>query len=401
MPSPKHFLQTVSFILVLFLLAAQCHSPPPPPLPATPTGPVVRIALLSPASGEMATFGRFMRNGVIMAFDKWNEQGGALDHQIEWTNYDTHCRFEPARQAAQQAIVEGHQLIIGPLCSTAAIAAATAVESEQALMISPTATHPLVTVDGRGQTRPMVFRISYVWPWQARAAAQFARDNLKANQAALLFPAGDDYAVALAETFSQQFAAHGGKIVYQGRYTPGHTDLAGVLTAIGQSQAEIIYLPADAALVNQVAGQLKESGLAEAPTKIPTALTLLGSDSWESPELDLSVAAGSYFTAHFAAAENRPLVKTWTNAYKATYAIEPDTLAALGYDAANVLITAIEQAGTFEPAAIAQALEQGKFTGVTGQMSFDAQHNPLKPAPILYIDRQSLVFFTSIVPRQE
>jgi branched-chain amino acid transport system substrate-binding protein len=385
-------------ILSLIVLAAQCNAPPGPPLPTTPPGPVIRIALLSPDAGELATFGRMMRNGSIMAFDEWNERGGLLGHRLEWTIYDTNCEFETARQATQQAIDDGLKFIIGPVCSEAAIGAATVAESKQVLMISPTATHPLVTVDDQGKTRPNIFRASYVSSWQAKAIARFARNNLKLNKAAILVNPRDDYAAVLAETFAQQFIAQGGEIVYQHTHTLDDSDLADKLNAISQVGAEVIYLPADAVTVNQVANRLNERGLLKLSTESETGLTLLGSDSWASPELDLAATAGSYFTTHFVLTDERPLGQTWAEAYKATYAIEPDTLAALGYDAATILAAAIEQAGTFEPVAVAEALEQGSFEGITGQMLFDHQHSPLKPVPIVYVDHERIVFSTSISP---
>jgi branched-chain amino acid transport system substrate-binding protein len=384
-------------LLSLIVLASQCNAPPGPPLPTTPTGPVIRIALLSPDAGEMATFGRMMRNGSIMAFDEWNEQG-LLGHRLEWAIYDTNCEFETARQATQQAIDDGLKFMIGPVCSEAAIGAATVAESAQALMISPTATHPLVTVNGQGKTRPTIFRVSYVSSWQAKAAARFVHNDLTINKAAILVNPRDDYATALAETFAQQFTAQGGEIVYQNTYTPGDSDLADKLNAINQAGAEVIYLPADVAIVNQVADRLNELGLSKLSTESETGLTLLGSDSWASPELDLAATTGSYFTTHFVLTDEHPLGQTWAEAYKATYAIEPDTLAALGYEAATLLAVAIEQAGTFEPVIVARALEQGSFEGITGQITFDHQHNPLKSVPIVYIGQEGIVFSTSISP---
>jgi branched-chain amino acid transport system substrate-binding protein len=394
-----HRLTWLAPLLSLIVLTAQCNaSPPTPPLPTTPTGPAIQIAFLSPAAGELATFGRMMRNGSLMVFDEWNEQGGLRGHRIEWTVYDTNCQFEVARQAAEEAIDDGFKLLIGPLCSEAAIAAATVAESAQVLMISPTATHPLVTVDSQGQTRSTIFRASYVWAWQGKTAAQFAYDTLKVNKAALLFYPSDDYARLLAETFAQQFTTQGGEIVHQATYTPADTDFANTLTTISQAGAEVIYLPANASIANQVASQLSALDISNTSTAAQPNLTVLGSDSWESSELDLTTTAGSYFTTHFVLDDDRPIVHTWTEAYKSAYAIEPDPLAARGYDAAIILTAAIEQAGTFEPVAVAKALEQGTFEGVTGQITFDHQHNPIKPVPIVYIDHQSILFSTSIPP---
>jgi branched-chain amino acid transport system substrate-binding protein len=333
-----------------------------------------------------------MRNGSIMAFEEWNNEGGLLEHRIEWVVYDTDCQFDTARQVTQQAIDDGLQFIIGPLCSEAAIAAAQTAQLEKVLLISPAATHPLVTVDGAGQTRRTIFRAGYAYPLQAQAAALFAYQTLKANKAALFSSPGDNYSATLARLFAQQFSGQGGEIVHQTTYTPGDVDFTDTLLALRHSEAEVIYLPAPAAVVNRVAGQLNELG-SSGPSSNPV---LLGSDSWESVELDLSATGGSYFTTHFAPTDQRPPVQTWTETYKSAYAIEPNTLAVLGYDAATLLITAIQQAGTFDTSAVVKALEQGVFRGVTGQISFDNQHNPIKPVPVVQIKDGRTIFLTSV-----
>lgn len=383
--------------LILALLAAQCNALPTPPLPVSPGGPAVRIALLSPSTGELATFGRRVRNGSIMAFDKWNARGGLLNRRIEWVTFDTNCEYETARQATQQAIDGGLQFIIGPVCSEAAIAAAELAESAQVLMISPTATHPLVTVDGQGHTRSTVFRATFAYPRQGEAAAHFAYNTLKANKAALFFDPRDDYATKLAEVFAQRFTAEGGQIVYRATYTSDETDLSDSLTASSRAGAEVIYLPAPAQVVNRVAGQLSSPDLSVLSANTQTGLVLLGSDSWESTELDLAATAGSYFTVYFVSASNHPTTQAWAESYKSIYAIEPDTLAALGYDAAIFLTGAIQQAGTFEPVAVAKALEQGKFDSLTGQITFDHRHNPIKPVPIVQVTKDEGMTFSAYV----
>lgn len=352
-----------------------------PPLPLPPAGPSLRIALLSPTVGELATFGRVLRNGSILAFDDWNSRGGVLGRRIEWSVYEADCDFETVQQATQQALADGIQFIIGPLCSAAAIAAAEVAEANQVLLMAPTATQPLVTVNSQGQTRPTVFRVSYAYPLQGQAAARFAGESLGARQAALLLDPSDDYSAALGQAFAAQFSAQGGEIVYQATYTSADSDFLPSLQAAGAAGAEVIYLPAAIPLVNRVAGQLSQLQSAN-----PQGLTLLGSDSWTGPELDLAAAAGSYFTMHFFLAENRPRIKAWAEAYKASYAVAPDTLAVLGYDAAATLLAAIQQAGSFEVKQVVKSLEQGRFEAITGPLSFDHQHNPIKPVPVGQIE---------------
>ena len=381
----------IGLFLTLTLLAAQCGAPPTPPLPVTPAGPTIPIALLVPNSGELATFGRMAQNGSLMAFDEWNNRGGVLGYRLEETIYGADCDFESGRQAAQKAMAAGQRFIVGPLCSEAAIGAATVITPGQVLLMAPAATHPLVTVDGQGQTRPTVFRTSYVWQWQARAMAGFAYNTLKVKQAAILTNPTDDYAAALVETFTQVFVDRGGQIVYQAAYTANDAELADMLNAINRAGAGAIYLPAGAATVNRVAGQLEK-------LQFDPKLTLLGSDSWESAELDLARAAGSYFPAHFALDAPWPAAQTWAAAYKATYAVEPTTLAALSYDAVNLLAAAINRTGTLEPTSIAQTLAQERFEGVTGAINYDSQHNPNKPVSIMYIDHGKIIWAAVVSP---
>jgi branched-chain amino acid transport system substrate-binding protein len=360
-----------------------------PPLPLPPTGPTLRVALLLPTTGELAPFGRAMRNGAILAFDQWNSHGGVLGQPIEWTIYEATCDFETAQQAAQQALSDGIQFMIGPLCSEAAIAAASVIEAraDTALLLAPTATHPLVTVAGPGQTRSTVFQASYGFTFQGRAVARFAFETLKARRAAILLNPGDDYSAALSSAFAAEFAGQGGKIVYQVTYTAADTDFTAALQATAAAKATVLYLPGAVPEVNRVAGQLNQLRSAG-----PANLTLLGSDSWAGAELDLTATTGSYFPVHFFLEDQRPAVQQWAESYKASYAVAPDTLAALSYDAAALLMTAIQQTGAVEVKKVAQTLEQGRFEGVTGPIKFDSRHNPLKPVPIVQVKAGQLTF---------
>jgi branched-chain amino acid transport system substrate-binding protein len=332
-----------------------------------------------------------VRNGIIMAFDEWNNQGGVMGHRLTWVDYDTGCDFAAGQQAAQQALKDGANFMIGPLCSAAAIGAAHIITSSQAILIAPAATHPLVTVDSQSRQRPTVFRVALAWPQQAQAAANFAINSLSGHRAAILFDPADDYALTLAHAFAQQFTHLGGQIVYQAAYTPTDNDFDSFWQAISQAGVEVLYLPASANVANQVATQIKQAGLAD-------KLTLLGSDSWDSQVLDVATTSGSYFMPHFFGQDNRPETRQWANAYKATYAIEPTSLAALGYESANLLAQAVQQAGKVEVKAIAQTLAQGRFQGITGPISFDQQHNSLKPIPVVQLKDGAITFVTYVTP---
>ncbi len=380
-----------ALLLLLFSVVA-CQSaipaPPTPPLPATPAGPTLRVALLSPMSGEMATFGRQMRNGIIMAFDGWNKRGGPRAHRLTWQLYDSQCDFDRAEQVTQQAIEEGHHLIIGPLCSEAAIAAALVAEANSALLITPTATHPLVTVTGQGQTRPTVFRASYAYPQQAAAVAHFAATDLAVENVALLYDPGDAYSTALARTFEQTFTAQDGRIAYRTTLTPETPDLVPILTALRTAGSQVVYAPLDP----ELAARLNEAAAPSEP------LILLGSDRWATTHFDQSGLVGSYYPLHFTPNDDRPQIVRWAEAYKAIYAVEPDSLAALGYEAADLLAQAVDTGGSIDPATVAHTLAQNTFETFTGPLRFDDHHNPIKPIPILEVEAEGTDFVTVVTP---
>jgi branched-chain amino acid transport system substrate-binding protein len=346
----------------------------------------------------MATFGRIAQSGITLAFDEWNNQGGVSGHRLEWVVFDSGCDFETAQMAVQQALEEGFKFFIGPICSEATLGAVVPLSSANGLMLSPTATHPLVTVNGQGQTRAMIFRGSYTYQRQAQAAALFARDRLKINKAAVLAQPNDDYSAALADNFAHQFVIAGGEVVYQAVSSPNAQDFPEILSHIYQVGAELIYLPGSAPVANQTAQRLRDLGFFNAASSSNLNLILLGSDGWESDDLDRIATQNSYFPVHFTPADQRPPVQDWIQRYKSANSVEPTTLAALSYDAAHILAAAIARSGSLEPLAVAKVLEQNKFEAITGPISFDHFHNPIKPVPFVQVHQEGLVYIASVLP---
>ena len=382
-------------ILIVLLALIGCSAAAQPPLPPTPPAATVSVALLAPTTGELAPIGRAVQNGVTLAFDQWNEPGGLLNRPITWQIYPTACTFDSGQEAARQAIEDGRRFIIGPVCSEAALGAAPVAQAAEALLISPTAIHPLVTVDPQQQVRPTVFTVAYGEALQGQAAAQLAYDHLAKRRAALLYSPQDMAAVRLVEAFAGQFQADGGEIVNRSPYPGGTTDFGEWLWAIGESGADLLYLPADAATANQVAAQLRELAV---DSSDGGELTLLGSDAWESDQLDRTLVDGSYFPVHYTPLDPNPKIKTWADTYKSVYAVAPNTLAALAYDTANILAEAIHQANALDPLVVAEMIEPSRFEGVTGPITFEGDHRALKPVPFIQIREQTGQYVTSVQP---
>jgi branched-chain amino acid transport system substrate-binding protein len=110
------------------------------------------------------------------------------------------------------------------------------------------------------------------------------------------------------------------------------------------------------------------------------------------------VVEGGYYTNHYSGDDPRPVVQDWVEKYTEEYGAEPDALATLAYDAAMMLLQAIEEAGSDDPAAVAEAMEGMEFSVVSGDIVFDEQHNPIKSAVILQVSGGEIIYMDTISP---
>jgi branched-chain amino acid transport system substrate-binding protein len=366
-----------------------------PPLPDTaPAGPVVRVAVLTPMTGELATFGEMVRNGITLAFEEANDAGGVQGHTIEWVLEDTRCDPQTAREAAERVISEWEvRFIVGGVCSEAAVPIARAADERGALFVAATATHPLVTVDSDGAARRLVFRAAFAYPYQARAAAHFALNDLGARRAAVLTNPADSYVRALSDEFAAGFVAGGGRVVITPIYTytldGALGDFSPVISQAAQTVPDVFYVPDGYPVANPVGSQVQ----AQAP-----GVALIGSELWDNGALSLGAVEGAYFTLHYHPEAAGDKAGAWRERYLSAYAVEPDTLAALGYDAAAVLAAGMAEAEGLSPEAVAQSLEKLEYEGVTGGWRFDAQHNPLKPVVVARIESGHVLVHTTVRP---
>ncbi len=392
----------VSFILVLSVLALTACGGAPTPAATTapekteavattaaPSGATVKVAILAPLSGDVATFGKSTREGAEMAIEEWNAKGGVNGKTIEVVVEDSQCSAEAAVSAANKVIDrDGAKFIIGEVCSGASIPISNIAIAKNVFQISPTSTNPKLTFENN-QTKPTVFRACFTDDWQGGSAAQFAIDTLGAKTAAIMVDKGNDYVLGLGEYFRDAFESRGGKVLVWETYTSEDSDFSAILTKVKDANPDILYLPDYYSTVNLIAGQAKEKGI---------AATMMGGDGWDSSDLDTAVVDGGYFSNHYYPGEERPVVQDFVKKYTEKYGKTPDALATLAYDAANMLFLAMEKTGSEDPIAVSQTMAAMEFEVVSGQIKFDEQHNPVKAAFILHVTGGKIELATTLYP---
>jgi branched-chain amino acid transport system substrate-binding protein len=390
-----------SCALALVGCEKKASAPPPPSAPSggtaaapaggTPgvTGDTILLGEVGSLTGSEATFGISTRNAIELAIREVNAAGGVKGKKIEIRVYDNQSKPEEAAQAANRLINQDNVLLIlGEVASSNSMAMAEKAQPAKVPMISNASTNPKVTEIG-----DYIFRVCFIDPFQGYVMAKFAHDNLKINKVAVLRDLGSAYSQGLADVFERKFTEMGGKIVARETYTKGSTDFRSQLTAIKRASPDAIYIPGYYNDVGLIARQARELGI---------TAKLMGGDGWDSEKLfELGGAAieGSYFSNHYSPDDPNPQIQKFIADYKAAFGSVPDSLAALGYDAARVAVDAIKRAPSFDRAAIRDAIAQTKnFPGVTGNITLDDKRNATKPAVVLEVGKGKTKYVATIAP---
>jgi branched-chain amino acid transport system substrate-binding protein len=360
---------------------------------SAPAGDKIVIGHVGSMTGNEATFGDSTDKGIRLALDEQNKKGGVKGKQLVLKTLDDQGKPEEAAIAATRLVTQDKvAVLLGEVASSRSLAMAPVADSNRVPMISPTSTNPRVTKDG-DKTRPYVFRVCFIDPFQGTVMAKFAREKLKVDKVAVLRDVGNDYSVGLADFFSKKYKELGGSIVTDVSYKAGDQDFKAQLTAIKTKNPQAIYVPGYYTDVALISRQARELGLKQ---------PLMGGDGWDSSKLyEISKGAldGSYFSNHYSDEDPSPVIQEFVQKYKAAYGNVPDALAVLGYDAARVAVDAIERAKDLSGPAVREAIEQTKsFKGVSGTINIDSDHNAVKSAVVLGIKNNAAKYSTTIAP---
>jgi branched-chain amino acid transport system substrate-binding protein len=354
-------------------------------------GDTILIGHFGSMTGSEATFGQSTDKGVRLAVKEINAAGGVKGKKIDIKTYDDQGKSQEAGTAVTRLITADHvTAVLGEVASSLSLAGGRVAQQYGVPMISPSSTNPQVT-----QIGDMVFRVCFLDPFQGWVEAKFARENLKAQKAAILYDQAQAYSKGLKDYFKQAFEQMGGTITTDQAYTGGDQDFSAQLTTIRQTKPDVILVPGYYTDAGNISIQVRKLGI---------TVPLLGGDGWDSTQLAAigkDAIEGSYYSNHYSFQENRPEVKNFVEKYKADYGVVPDGLAALGYDAARLLFDAMGRAPSLDGKTLAAAIAATKgFHGVTGIISMDANRDAKKSAVIVQVKGGVPVYVTTIEPPQ-
>jgi branched-chain amino acid transport system substrate-binding protein len=325
---------------------------PPPAEPAA----AVRVGAILPlgGGGAMQQYGALVRQGVDIALAEHAQGDGPA---VELVVADDAGDAANAARALAELESGDVVAVIGPLLEQALAAAANARATPDLALISPTAP--------AGPQAVNAFALNTEDTRGAETLAQFAvrRGHTRIG---LLYPRTEDFR-RLAQAFRSALQAAGGTLAVDVGYDPNTTTFAQPMERLRTAGVDVVYAPATERIIRQLAPQFEYYGLG--------AVQILGSDGWTTDEVLRMVPArnleGVVATTPLLRTSDAVAWDRFVGLYEAAHRRTLDTpYPALGYDAARLVLDAIQRSGGRRPGDVARALASTTdFRGATGVLS--------------------------------
>ena len=338
--------------------------------PETATGDVV-VGMYGSLTGDGASFGQSSVEGAQLAVEEINAAGGVLGRKIRLLVEDDQSRPEEASNAVTKLITQDKVVaVLGEVASRRTLAAAPVAQKYQIPLITPASTNERVT-----QVGDYIFRVCFIDPFQGEVLAKFAYHDLKARRVAVLKDIGQDYSVGLTDSIQKTFTGLGGQVFDPVSYSSADADFRAILTQVRAQKPDAIFVPGYYSEAAIIVRQARELGM---------TMPILGGDGWVGDALKNGREAlkNTFISNHYSGENPDPLVQNFRKAYRTKFNREPDSIAALGYDAAKVLADSITRAGSTEGPKVRDAIAAANVKGVTGQLRMNASRDVVKPAVI-------------------
>ncbi|MBW2991342.1 ABC transporter substrate-binding protein [Candidatus Woesearchaeota archaeon] len=346
-------------IVILSLLITGCAS----------TGQVVKedtikIGVFSVLSGEAAIYGQAIKNGMEIAKDDINRQGGVLGRKIELVYEDTHLDSKLAVTVMNKFVnIDKFPIVISGEGSGATLAAAPLADQTNTLMMVAIASTPDIKESG-----DYVFRVIPSDDYQGVEMARLAGE-LDYSKAAVLY-VNDAFGFGIKNVFEKEYKE---KTVASEAFEPGATDFRTHLTKIKALNPELMIVIARTEFPN-ILKQAKELGL-------NTGIITSGEFKDESLVEASGKAAEEVLVPFYA--ETKDYVD-FAAKFKAIHGTEPALFSDYGYDALKAVAEAIDNAQTTNPTRVKDALYKTEFKGATGTVKFDENGEVIGKPFVIY-----------------
>ena len=332
----------------------------------------IKIGLAAVKSGSDAAIGATMLDGAQIAIDEWNAKGGVLGKKIETISLDDEAKPDKAVNVAQTLVDDGVVAVIGHLNSNCTIPASRVYNDAKVIQITPGSTNPQYTEQGF----PYAFRICGRDDQQGPVAAAFLHDQLHLNKIAILNNKSS-YGEGLADEVKKTFEAKGGTVTIFSGIGQDERDFRANLSVIQGSGAEGFFWGGMYGQGGPLFVQLRQQGMT-----IPFAT---GDGCFDQSFINtVGASAANAYLSFGKDYHSIPAAQSFLQKYQDKYHHPEGAYSVYGYDAANVLLTAITQAQSTDPDKVSAIIKGQPFDTILGKIEFDAKGDVKKSGFVMW-----------------
>jgi branched-chain amino acid transport system substrate-binding protein len=373
----REFVVSVGAVGVGGILAACAPQTAAPgaPAPQQPTTKgTIKIATQSPLSGGQAVLGEALKNGAQLAVEQLKSPVEGLGFRVELVAFDDQAKPDVGVANARQIVNDPDILaVVGHLNSGVAIPSSEVYKDYDLTMVSPANTNPCITDRAYLVTNRVCGRDDV----QGTVGAEFAYNELKVKSAFVIHDK-TTYGQGVAEFFRDRFRELGGQVLgFEGTEEKANFDP--LITQIAAVKPDLIYFGGIYDQAGVFFKQARDRGI---------TAQFLGPDGMDSSEL-AKIAGTAVVNMHYTSVAAPPTVyegaRKFVQDYKQRFGKDPEPFSAQAYDAAAIILKAIEaaikDAGGNKPTrrAVAEKVRATKdFQGITGVITFDERGDPVK-----------------------
>ena len=337
------------------------------------------VGVLVPLTGRNAQYGKWILEGLELARDEINAQGGVSHRQIVLDVQNDEA--DPAKAISGYGYlvtVKKDQVIYGPWASSAVLAIAPFANRDKVTVLA-SAISPKIRDAG-----DYIFRMQPDAHYYLQALVPYVRAKMKVSRIGILY-INNDFGIDQSLVFSKLFAEQGGTVVVNDAYKPDATDFRAELTKLKLEGVDSVFIAGYTEMAI-ILKQIPQVGLRN--------IKIIGSVPTENPDI-LSVAGpaaeGVVFPFHFDEYSLDPAVVSFQTRYRVRYGHPAEGFAALAFDGLHALALAA-RGSDFSGMEIKKGLYAlSAMHGVTGTTSFDDHGDVIKPIVIKHIENSKFV----------
>lgn len=343
-------------------------------------GEAFRVGLEAPLSGDQSVLGEGMLDGARLAAAQLNERGGILGRQVEVVPIDDAADPETGVEAAEAAIEDGLDGVVGPYNS--GVGAETLPLYVDAGLVPIRLTSDPVT-NGLGFTlQPMTYQIAPV-------ASEALTEWLGADSVAIAYDPTQNYTTSVSAALKESLEDAGVTVTAYEEVQPGRDSYSDVVEKLAADEPDVIYAAVYFPEGGLIAKEMHEEEIG--------SRCVADYGSYDT---------GFVETAGAAAARACPVVGVPAPGdfrgagprvaeFRERFDRAPGTWSPYTFDSLNFLADGIEEAGGTDADELTSVLEGvDGWRGWTGSVTIDPENGNRRPATVVLLETDADGEFT-------